>query len=318
MNPSVWGALVGSGAGLGVVIVVSRLLTLRRPALAERVLPYVRDLPQVTSTEDVVHPPSARASSLVGPLLGPLVGPFLESAATWLERLLGGSTSIRRKLERANLDVSVHGFRVEQVLWGFAALGLTSAVAVAVSVRSPGRTLPLVLVCAFSFVIGVLLRENRLTAQVTERERRIVAEFPAVAELLALSVGAGEGPVSALDRVVSRSHGELSVELGGVLADIRTGTPVAMALDGLARRSGLPVLARFAEGMAVAVERGTPLSAVLHAQADDVREAGRRGLIESGARKEVAMMVPVVFLVLPVTVVFAFWPGVVGLHLVTP
>ena len=30
------------------------------------------------------------------------------------------------------------------------------------------------------------------------------------------------------------------------------------------------------------------------------------------------MMVPVVFLVLPVTVLFAFWPGVVGLHLTTP
>ena len=30
------------------------------------------------------------------------------------------------------------------------------------------------------------------------------------------------------------------------------------------------------------------------------------------------MMVPVVFLVLPVTVFFAFWPGVVGLHLTTP
>ena len=30
------------------------------------------------------------------------------------------------------------------------------------------------------------------------------------------------------------------------------------------------------------------------------------------------MMVPVVFLVLPVTVLFAFWPGVVGLHLTDP
>ncbi len=68
----------------------------------------------------------------------------------------------------------------------------------------------------------------------------------------------------------------------------------------------------------MAIERGTPLAGVLHAQAGDVREAGRRALIESGARKEIAMMIPVVFLVLPVTVVFAFWPGVVGLHLVTP
>ena len=99
---------------------------------------------------------------------------------------------------------------------------------------------------------------------------------------------------------------------------IRTGTPVGAALDSLAHRSGLPIVSRFAEGMAVAIERGTPLAAVLHAQAGDVREAGRRALIESGARKEIAMMVPVVFLVLPVTIVFAFWPGVVGLHLVTP
>ena len=103
-----------------------------------------------------------------------------------------------------------------------------------------------------------------------------------------------------------------------MLAEVRTGTPLAAALDGLAARTGLPAVARFAEAMAVAVDRGTPLAAVLHAQAADAREAGRRALIESGARREVLMMVPVVFLILPVTVLFAFWPGVVGLHLVTP
>ena len=40
--------------------------------------------------------------------------------------------------------------------------------------------------------------------------------------------------------------------------------------------------------------------------------------VESAARREVLMMVPVVFLVLPVTILFAFWPGVVGLDLTTP
>ncbi len=35
-------------------------------------------------------------------------------------------------------------------------------------------------------------------------------------------------------------------------------------------------------------------------------------------RYQLTTDVPVVVLVLPVTVVFAFWPGVVGLHLVTP
>ena len=88
-----------------------------------------------------------------------------------------------------------------------------------------------------------------------------------------------------------------------------------MSFDRMAATTGLAVVARFAHGVAVAVERGTPLADVLHAQAADVREAGRRELIETAARKEVFMMVPVVFLVLPVTVLFAFWPGVIGLDL---
>jgi tight adherence protein C len=305
-----WGALLGACFALGCLLVVTRVLDLRRPQLALRVLPYVRDLPQADR-------PAVAARDQSGPFRA-LFGPLIGSAADFLERLLGGSTSIRRRLERANLPISVHDFRVEQVLWGLVAFGATAAVSLLLALRSPGRALPLLLLCLVAFMAGVLLRENRLSAQVAERERRVLAEFPTVAELLALAVGAGEGPVTALDRVVTRSRGELSADLGAVLADIRTGSPVTTALDQLARRSGLPVVARFAEGMAVAIERGTPLAGVLHAQAADVREAGRRALIESGARKEILMMVPVVFLVLPVTVVFAFWPGVVGLHLVTP
>jgi tight adherence protein C len=305
-----WGALIGAASGLGLVLVATRVLALRRPQLDLRVLPYVRDLPEANPEPLVPTGPTNAFPALFVPVLG--------SVAVSLGRVMGGNTSIRRRLERARLSISVHEFRVEQVLWGLVALGVTAAGSLLIALRSPGRTVPLLVLCAVAFVLGVLLRENRLTAQVTERERQILTEFPTVAELLALAVGAGEGPVSALERVVSRSRGELSADLAAVLADIRTGTPVGAALDGLARRSGLPVVARFAEGMAVAIERGTPLAAVLHAQAADVRDAGRRALIESGARKEVLMMVPVVFLVLPVTVVFAFWPGVVGLNLVTP
>jgi tight adherence protein C len=310
MTLAAWGGLLAGGCSVGLLLAVNSLVRTRRPSLAVRVLPYVRDLPQAA--------PRSAVSSAAPGAFAAVFGPMLTSAADVLERVLGGSASIRRRLERADLAMSVREFRVEQVLWGLVGFGVAAVGALLVATRSPGRTVPLLVLCAVAFVLGVLLRENRLSAQVAERERRILAEFPTVAELLALAVGAGEGPVAALDRVVSRCHGELARDLAAVLSQIHTGTPVAAALDAMARRSGLPVVARFAEGMAVALERGTPLSAVLHAQAADVREAGRRALIESGARKEVLMMVPVVFLVLPVTVVFAFWPGVVGLHLVTP
>jgi tight adherence protein C len=308
---ALWGGVLGGSAAVGLLLSVNRVLALRRPQLAVRVLPYVRDLALMSRApqSELGGSPSAMVA---------LFGPMLKSAADTLERVLGGAASIRRRLDRANLAMTVHDFRIEQVMWGLVGFAVAAVCSLLVAVRSPGRTVPLLVLCAAVFVCGVLLRENRLTAQVAERERRILAEFPTVAELLALSVAAGEGPVSALDRVVARSHGELAADLSRVLADIRTGTSVSRALDDLANRTGLPVVARFAEGMAVAIERGTPLAEVLHAQAADVREAGRRQLIESGARKEIFMMVPVVFLVLPVTVLFAFWPGVVGLRLVTP
>ena len=51
---------------------------------------------------------------------------------------------------------------------------------------------------------------------------------------------------------------------------------------------------------------------------DAVTLALTRCYLAVAARKEDVMMVPVVFLVLPVTVFFAFWPGVIGLDLTTP
>jgi len=302
MTLAMWGFVLGAVTGLALLLVVSRVGAMRRSDLAVRVLPYLHDLPHTA--------PLRRRQSAGRELLGQL--------AARLENVLGGATSVRRRLQRAGIDATVHDVRIEQVVWGLASFAAMGACSVLVALRSPGRTVPLLMLCALAFVFGVLLRDNRLSALVAARERQILAEFPTVAELLALAVAAGEGPVSALERVVSRCNGVLAEDLGRVLGNIRTGTPVAAALDAFANCSGLPVVARFATGMAVAIERGTPLADVLHAQAGDVREAQRRALIESGARREIFMMVPVVFLVLPVTVVFAFWPGVVGLHLVTP
>lgn len=310
MTLQIWGALLGGVAGAGALLVATRVARLRRPDLATRVLPYIRDLPH---PDRASGPRPATTSAARG-----VFGPLLRGAAERLERILGGAASVRRRLERAGIDKTVHEFRIDQVVWGLVGFAGAAVVSILETAGDPGGGIGLMVFSVVAFASGVLLCDNRLSARVRERERQMLLEFPVVAELLALAVAAGEGPVAALDRVVRRSQGALSVELGKVLAEIRTGVPVSHAFDTLASRSGLPLVARFADGIAVALERGTPLAAVLHAQAADVREAGRRELIESGARKEVLMMVPVVFLVLPVTVVFAFWPGVMGLRIVTP
>ena len=313
MNLTTWGAVLGAIAGAGLMLVAARVLVIRRPQLALRVLPYVRDLPQVGRTPALRVASSSPATAAAG-----VFGPLLRAAADGVERVLGGATSVRRRLERADVDKTVHEFRIEQVLWGLAAFAVLAAYGVLKAVTGTGSAVTSLLLCLVAFAGGVVARDNHLSSQVKTRERRILAEFPAIAELLALAVAAGESPVAALDRVVRRSGGELSRDLARVLAEVRTGEPIGAAFDRWAATTGLPLVARFAQGVAVAIERGTPLADVLHAQAADVREAGRRELIEIAARKEIFMMVPVVFLVLPVTVFFAFWPGVVGLDLTTP
>ena len=212
--------------------------------------------------------------------------------------------------------MTVDDFRSEQVLWG--AIGLVGGVAASLLLLTsdPHRSPVMLLVlCGAAMLCGVVLRDYALTQEVGKREQRMLAEFPTVAEMLALAVGAGEGPVGALERVVRTSKGELAKELAIALAEARAGATLVGALENVAARTSLPTLARFVDGIAVAVERGTPLADVLRAQAVDVREAGKRALLESGGKKEVAMMVPVVFFILPVTMLFALFPGFVSLRL---
>lgn len=313
MSGAFTGGVLGLVASTGLVLAVAASPPLRRPRLTDRLEPYLRDAPRPSRLLD-------RSRSVTPfPTVERLLGPWLHDLARCVDRVVGGSTSVRRRLDQAGRDMTVEQFRIDQVLWGAGAL-LAGLLLALLSMLRGGRRGPVAfLVLATVLTLGgVLLRDRMLTREVARREQRMLAEFPTIAELLAMAVAAGEGAVGALERVTRLSTGELSRELGRTLADARTGASLVVALQGLAVRTSLPALARFVDGMAIAVERGTPLAEVLRAQAVDVREQGRRALLETAGRKEIAMLVPVVFLVLPVTVVFALFPGFYSLSIAVP
>ena len=303
---SLTGGAVGLVLALGVVLLVAGLPVRRRPGLEERLAPYLRDAPR----------PSRLLGGTSDPVTGVprLLGPVVAASAHTVDRVLGGSASVRRRLGRAGRPVAVESFRAEQVLWAAAGGVLGLAAAAALWLRGKGTALGLVVLVLLAVGAGVVACDQRLSRQAAAREARILLELPTVAELLALAIGAGEGAVGALERVCRLSGGELSGELRTCLADARAGANLPHALQGLADRTGLASLARFVDGIVIAVERGTPLADVMRAQAQDAREAGRRAVLEQGGRKEIAMMLPVVFLVLPVTVVFALYPGIAFLR----
>lgn len=307
MSPAGLGALAGLGVGLGLWLVVVRLAA-RRPCLDDRLAPYLRPA-------GVAAPRAPLATAGPFTTLERMLAPVMRDAVRLVERLGSPAAEVERRLARAGRAGTLDEHRAAQVVAAVvgAAGGLAAALAL-VAARGLHPVAALALVAAGS-ATGLVLHDAALSTAVARRERRLLAELPTVAELLALAVAAGEGPLGALERVARTIRGELAKEIGLVLADTRAGTPLAAALERLADRTGLPPLARFTEGIAVAVERGTPLADVLRAQAADAREASRRDLLETGGRREIAMMVPVVFLVLPVTVVFAVFPGLATLRI---
>ena len=96
---------------------------------------------------------------------------------------------------------------------------------------------------------------------------------------------------------------------------VGTGSSLPESLAALARRLEIPSVSRCVDQLVAAIDRGAPLADVLHAQALDAREDAKRGLIERAGRKEIYMLVPLVFLILPLSVLFAVFPGIFMLRL---
>lgn len=295
---------------LGLIMIVSGAPARRSPRLSTRLDPYLRGLePRPTRFLETEQPPLIRAAPI-----DRVLRPLLDEGGRFVERCLGGGAGVARRLREAGFVEDVARFRAEQALWGLIGLvacTLLGFMAPAVTGGAPaaGGT-----AAGFLGLLGgVLGRDWCLTRQVERRHARMLEELPALADLVCLAVTAGEGPRAAIERVVARTHGELSRELGLVLADLRAGTSFVPALEGLAARVPVPQVVRFVDGLVVAVERGTPLADVLRAQATDVREQRKRELIEAGGKREVYMLVPVVFMLMPVVVLFALYPGFVTL-----
>ncbi|MFC0674574.1 type II secretion system F family protein [Brachybacterium hainanense] len=307
--PGVLGAGLGLLAGIGLLLVVYGSPLWRPRRLAERIDPYLR-----RDRQSALLAPKQRGGrrwEMIQHLLGPVVGRVIGI----LERITGGPEQLERRLQLAGRTTSADTFRLEQVVLGLLGMVLGGVLAVlAVTLRGASPLLGL-LIIALGALGGVLMRDYLLGFAVRRRAARMAREFPTVADLLALAVAAGESPVAAMERVATSSTGALPEEFAATVAEIRAGATVSEALAGLGTRTPLDSLGRFGEGVAVAIERGTPLAEVLRAQAQDARETSKRDLLEAAGRREIFMLVPVVFFVLPLVIVFAIFPGLAVLEI---
>lgn len=298
-----WAVLCGVALGVGLWALASLVPRLSRPRLSNRVAPYLVDV-------------SAGARELLSrrtvdplPVVGALFWPGFVYLRSLLARILGGGATVELRLRQSASSLSIEAYRSRQLAWAIGGLGFGVVCAVTVAHSrelSPALSFALILLSAAA---GLVARDRLLYRAARKRLARITSELPTVLEFLTLSLSAGEGILDAIRRVGKVSHGELAVELAHVVERVNTGIPFGEALTTLAFRIRLEALTRCVDQITGALDRGTPLAEVLRAQAQDARDDAKRELLELAGKKETAMLVPLVFLILPVTIVFAIFPG---------
>lgn len=302
------GCTLGALFGLGLALVILENPWRRPRSVEARVSPYIKRGSARGALDFLEN------SARVHPLIDASVGPFLESVRAFAARALGSQREIEKRLALAGGRITYRDFRIQQFTWAIVAFVASAALGMGLFALERAPLIALLALVVIASVTAPLVRDYLLTSAISSRKQAMAREFPTIADLLALAISAGEGPITAMERVARTSQGELSRELAIAVSEIRAGASLEDALINLGTRSPLDSLSRFAETIAVALERGTPLADVMRAQAQDARELSKRTLMESAGRREVYMLLPVVFLLMPLVIVFAVFPGITALQ----
>ncbi|WP_067201028.1 type II secretion system F family protein [Microbacterium sp. XT11] len=298
--------LLGGALAAGLLGVLAALPRWRAASLTTRIGPYVRDvvadddLPRLSLPRVGVLPAARRSA--------------WRRILDLFDRMLGGGESLRLRLSQAGLEVEPTAFRGRQLAWTIA--GVAAGAVLLIVFALAGRlSAPVTLLPLIGGATAAVTYDAQLTARAKARRTRLSDELPTTLEFLALCLSAGEGFLDALRRVAAIGSGELTAELRHVVVAVGTGSPLADALGEMAGRLQLPGLSRAVDQVIAALEHGAPLAAVLQAQAGDARDDAKRALIEQAGRKEILMLLPLVFLILPMSVLFAIYPGLFILRL---
>jgi len=171
------------------------------------------------------------------------------------------------------------------------------------------------LIAFFVGISGYVMADRALTKKIAKNRTLLESEFPAIVEMLTLCMAAGETPLGAMSRVSQRSSGLLSAEFSLVIQSVTSGIPFQFALDEMGRRVKSTHIRRFVDALITAMLRGAPLVDVLQSHARNAREAERNRVLSAAGKSEVSMMIPVVFLILPISILFALWPSLSNLNL---
>lgn len=200
------------------------------------------------------------------------------------------------------------------VVFGVGVSGL-----VASSARTPSASLTSRVQARDDFPRGKPLRSSAksisqvltqlLTSANKSRLDRALFELPEILDLLVVHLRAGDGIYRSLTLTVPRCEGELAKELTRVLRAVQFGAAFGEEVMTVATNIPQPQVIEFTNKLVLALERGTPLAQMLGELSVSTRAEIRNRLLRQAGKNETRMLIPLVFLILPITVLFAIYPS---------
>lgn len=146
------------------------------------------------------------------------------------------------------------------------------------------------------------------------KESEINEELVNILQMLSIMISAGESPMMALRYISQRSVGYLPNLIKQSFAKYESGNNLTQSLEFIAAAAGSSALRRLTNSIQIAIQRGTPILDVLNNQVQSLNKQINLALLKKSGKSEITLLIPVVFLILPVSISFAIWPSIYGLN----
>ena len=226
------------------------------------------------------------------------------------------SPAYRARIERALLtaglsnEMKIDEFIGLQILWGVAVPIALTVFNFAMQAGLPVWALPLIALGGWFFPTFYANTQRKT------RYLAIVIELPFFIDLMALSTEAGLDFMGAIQRIVEKADPSsvLAQEFQLVLKDLKLGSSRREALSALANRVEMPEITSFVAVVRDAEETGAPIAQVLKDQSVQMRVERMVRAEKAGARASQAMLIPLMFLILPAVFIMVFAPVVLQFY----
>ena len=138
-------------------------------------------------------------------------------------------------------------------------------------------------------------------------------ELSKILQMLAIMISAGESSIAALRYISERSSGRLATLIKASLENYNNNGNLFSTLEFVSSATNSAQVRRLLNAIRISSERGSPMLDTLQNQVRSQNKEIKVNLLNKAGKSEIALLVPVVFLILPTSILFAVWPSIYGL-----